>query len=302
MSGECILIIDDSAEVVKHLSERVLAGQGYRTGHAADGESGLRHILEEKPDLILLDYNLPDMTGLDVLQRMAAEAISIPVILMTGYGSELSAIEAFRLGARDYLIKPLTTDEVLEAVDRALVQLRLLHDNEKLAEQLRRAKVELSRHTQVLQAFAALSEFVAENHPLEQTLQNLLETAAEVSQAQESILWLAGGEEAFRVYRLLRQDEQPERRFSLSRQETAAGDPFAQALLETGEVQRGAAGADLELAGDANALLYVPLPEQLGLLGVVNRTERRAFGPRAELRLRVLAGLASVAVGRTAAA
>ena len=113
--------------------------------HAYDGKSGLEIIRNKKPDLVMLDYNLPQMTGLDVLQQMAQESLKTPVVLMTGYGSELSAIEAFRLGAKDYLIKPFTVDEIVETIDRALVETRLLHDKAELAEEIRRLKVEMSR-------------------------------------------------------------------------------------------------------------------------------------------------------------
>jgi two-component system NtrC family sensor kinase len=145
MSGEKILIIDDSREIVKHLTEYVLPTFGYETLYAFDGQKGLQLIREEEPDLVMLDLHLPEMTGTDVLQEMAQDSISTPVVLMTGYGSEQSAIDAFRLGAKDYIIKPFTVDEITEAIDRALVETRLLHDKEELAEQLRRAKVELSR-------------------------------------------------------------------------------------------------------------------------------------------------------------
>lgn len=100
MSGEFILVIDDSREIVKHLTETVLPSFGYHTMHAFDGRSGLEVIRDKEPDLVMLDYNLPQMTGLDVLQQMAQESLKTPVVLMTGYGSELSAIEAFRLGPK----------------------------------------------------------------------------------------------------------------------------------------------------------------------------------------------------------
>lgn len=78
MSGEFILIIDDSREIVKHLTETVLPTFGYRTLHAYDGQTGLELIREKDPDLVMLDYNLPQMTGLDVLQQMAQESLKTP--------------------------------------------------------------------------------------------------------------------------------------------------------------------------------------------------------------------------------
>jgi two-component system NtrC family sensor kinase len=160
MSGECILVIDDSKEIVKHLTERVLPSHGYKTLHAYDGQSGLKLIREEKPNLVMLDFNLPEMTGLDVLQKLAQESMDTPVVLMTGYGSELSAIEAFRLGAKDYLIKPFTVEEIIETIDRALVETRLLHDKQELAEQLRRVKVEMSRQTSEMKTLSNIGKAI----------------------------------------------------------------------------------------------------------------------------------------------
>ena len=132
MSGETILIIDDSREVVTHLVEDVFPKYNYRLLFSYDGQIGFDLMREEQPDLVLLDYHLPSMTGLDIMQQMVQESINIPVILMTGYGSELSAINAFRLGAKDYLVKPFTIDEIVAMVDGALSETRLQHDNERL--------------------------------------------------------------------------------------------------------------------------------------------------------------------------
>ena len=113
MSGQQILVIDDSKEIARHLTQQLLPTLGYRTLQAFDGRSGLQIIRQERPSLVMLDLNLPEMTGLDVLQTLVDEGIDVPVILMTGYGSEKNAIDAFRLGIKDYLVKPFTVDEVV---------------------------------------------------------------------------------------------------------------------------------------------------------------------------------------------
>ena len=71
------------------------------------GQDGLAKVSGEEPDLILLDFNLPDMTGMDVLRHLSAAGNHTPVILMTAHGSEKVVVEAFRLGVRDYLTKPV---------------------------------------------------------------------------------------------------------------------------------------------------------------------------------------------------
>lgn len=137
MAGEMILIIDDNADVRTLLAERVLPSYGYRTLIAPDGQEGLWQIRTHRPDLILLDLRLPDMTGIDLLHILSSEGYDTPVILITAYGSELIAAQALRLGVQDYIIKPFTLDEIVESVERALTTLRLRHERNLLTERLR---------------------------------------------------------------------------------------------------------------------------------------------------------------------
>ncbi|VAW42804.1 hypothetical protein MNBD_CHLOROFLEXI01-1150, partial [hydrothermal vent metagenome] len=194
MSSERILVIDDSREIVKHLTKMVLANLGYQTIHAYDGATGLKLIREKKPDLVMLDFHLPKMTGLDVLHTMAQESLKTPVVLMTGYGSEQSAIEAFRLGIKDYLIKPFTIDEIAGAIDRALIETRLLHDKVEMAEQIRRLKVELSRQTNEMQTLSKIGKAITTLLSVDEVLQRVLETATYLTDSEESTIWLPDDE------------------------------------------------------------------------------------------------------------
>lgn len=190
MSNERLLIIDDSREVVKHLVEDVLPEFNYQAIYAYDGQSGLNLIREQKPDLILLDFHLPSMTGLDILQHMVEESINIPVILMTGYGSELSAVNAFRLGAKDYLVKPFTIDEITSMIDRALVEKRLQHDNERLTEEVRRLKAEMRRQANDLHTLFDIGKAITSFLTVRQVLSRVLDAAKELTQADEAHIWL----------------------------------------------------------------------------------------------------------------
>ena len=103
MAGEVVLIIDDS-NALRSLLETVLPYGGYRTICAGTGEDGLRLVLEAQPDVILTDLELPDITGLQVLEELNGQGIAIPTVMMTAYGSEGVAAQALKLGVRDYLI------------------------------------------------------------------------------------------------------------------------------------------------------------------------------------------------------
>lgn len=105
--GVTVLLIEDEishAELIKRELERGgLDLKGWV--HATSGERGLEILEEESFDLILLDYRLPEMDGLEVLRRMRERDLDIPVIMITGQGSEGVAAEAMKLGARDYILK-----------------------------------------------------------------------------------------------------------------------------------------------------------------------------------------------------
>lgn len=115
-----VLIIEDRRENIVFIANNILKPLGYDIITAMDGQVGLTKAREEAPDLIITDLKLPKLGGLEVLERLNEEGLSIPAIVMTFHGSENTAMQALRLGARDYLIKPFTVEEMQEALDRAL--------------------------------------------------------------------------------------------------------------------------------------------------------------------------------------
>ncbi len=302
MSNETILIIDDSREIIKHLSERVLAKSGYQTLSATDGQTGLAAIKQYHPDLIMLDYNLPEMSGIDILQAMAQESIRIPVVLMTGYGSELSAIEAFRLGAKDYLIKPFTTEEVLGTVDRALSEMRLQHDNEALADEVRRLKVEMSRQSQEMDALSRIGKAVTGLLSVERVLQRVLEAATYLTNGQESMIWLPEQDTGrFQGYRSIASTEHDIGRISEFSAEIA--NTQASHVMAFGQPLRVSefTGEGIAISNNrvVRAALHVPLKLRgvtMGVLSVVNPTELHSFSKRDEFLLAFLADYAAVAL------
>ena len=119
MAGEKILVIDDRRENLLFLADSVLRPEGYEVITAMDGKQGLDKALAEKPDLIITDLKMPRLSGLELMAALRKENSGTPVILTTFYGSEQAAIEAFRLGARDYIIKPYEIKDMLDSVERA---------------------------------------------------------------------------------------------------------------------------------------------------------------------------------------
>jgi CheY-like chemotaxis protein len=120
MAGETVLIVEDRRQNIVHLANNVLKPNGYQVITAMDGERGLQRALEDKPDLIVMDLNMPKMDGLEVLAALQEHGVDTPVILTTFYGSEQVAQQAMRLGAVEYVVKPYTVPDMLRAVKAAL--------------------------------------------------------------------------------------------------------------------------------------------------------------------------------------
>jgi DNA-binding NtrC family response regulator len=116
-----LLIVDDDADIVTMLEDRLQAS-GYSTVVAVDGQQALEHVEQESPHLVLLDLDLPKLTGLDVLKRLAhmKQAAHVPVVVMTAHGSIHAAVQAMKEGAYDFLTKPLDKDHLLIVIRKAL--------------------------------------------------------------------------------------------------------------------------------------------------------------------------------------
>jgi DNA-binding NtrC family response regulator len=118
---ETILVLDDNRQISDFLVGDVLPSLGYQALAAYDGKSGLELIRQNHKtiDLMLLDLQLPDMTGLDILRQLVQEGLSVPTILFTGHGSVEVAVDAFRLGVQDYLDKGVEIDVLSASISRA---------------------------------------------------------------------------------------------------------------------------------------------------------------------------------------
>jgi len=121
---ERILILEDEKLLRMTLRKR-LEDEGYRVFEAESGQAALDLIAEDEPDLLLLDYRLPDMTGIDVLRQVREMHLDTSAILLTAFSSITSAVEAMKLGAHDYLNKPVEFDELLATIAKALETTRL---------------------------------------------------------------------------------------------------------------------------------------------------------------------------------
>ncbi len=113
-----VLIVDDENEYVEVLSER-LSLRGYETLGAAGGEAALLLIDEHPVDIVLLDVMMPGLGGIETLLQIKKRAPGVAVIMLSGHADVNTAIQGLELGAYDYLVKPVTLDELLYKIEDA---------------------------------------------------------------------------------------------------------------------------------------------------------------------------------------
>ena len=113
-----VLVIDDE-NVICDACDLVLTEKGHAVDYCKTGKTGLIAIERGTYDVILLDMKLPDIDGMEVLKSVSEKMPAPYVIVMTGYSTMSNAVQAMKLGAADYLAKPFTDDELIEAVEKA---------------------------------------------------------------------------------------------------------------------------------------------------------------------------------------
>ncbi|MDD5435317.1 MAG: sigma-54 dependent transcriptional regulator [Nitrospira sp.] len=136
---EHILIVDDEKGILTALTG-VLEDEGYTVSTAGTGSDALKKIYNDTPSVVLLDIWLPDIDGLDVLKEIKAAHKDIPVIVMSGHGTIETAVKATKLGAYDYIEKPLSMDRVNLLVSHAVKQQHLELENVQLRKSVEKSE------------------------------------------------------------------------------------------------------------------------------------------------------------------
>ncbi|UTA48988.1 response regulator [Simiduia sp. 21SJ11W-1] len=146
-----LLIIDDDT-IVRQSIVVYLADSGFEVIEAANGQQGLTLFFQETPDIVLTDLRMPGIDGLQVLRRIHEESPNTPVMVISGAGVVTDVVEALRLGASDYMIKPVVDMEMLvHSIDKSLERQALLAENQRYRQELEEANRNLREHLRVLE-------------------------------------------------------------------------------------------------------------------------------------------------------
>lgn len=135
--GKQILVVDDDERIRQSLGG-ILKDEGYEVVDAKDGVQALKQVEGEAPDLVLLDIWMPGMDGMEVLERIKGQIPNLPVIMISGHANIELAVKATKLGAYDFIEKPLSLEKVLLTVNNALSFSKLEQENKALRQEIQR--------------------------------------------------------------------------------------------------------------------------------------------------------------------
>ena len=172
-----VLIVDDE-KFIRDILADFLGMEGYVVRTAEDGAAALNELQSTPYDIVISDLKMPRMGGIELLDQIATTAPNVLTVIMTGFGTVETAIDAMKRGAYDYILKPFKVEEVIHVVQRGLEKQRLAAENLRLREAVSLYKV---------------SEAIQASLSLEEVLRTIGETALGEIEADVVSTWLEDG-------------------------------------------------------------------------------------------------------------
>ena len=293
---EKILVVDEDPEVLDLVAQQVLKPMGYQVAVAQDGNKALQIANQMRPDIIITALGLPGLSGRDLLAALQAEGLESIIIATGPKGEEKLAVQAFRLGAKDYLTKPLREAEIVATLDHALVDLRLRREREQLSQRLHTANQQLEKRVRELTTLYGIGKAVTAVTSLGQLFTRLLEGALVVTEGE--LGWLLLAEEG--TGKLILRAEKNLPKLSGLQLNQPWDDGLSPMLMLSGEgiAIGGEPLAKMRAGQMAKAVVAVPIKvkeQVLGVLAVGNKSGR-PFAERDQAMLSAVADYASIAL------
>jgi two-component system NtrC family sensor kinase len=180
---ERVLLVEFDPEISDLIARQTLQAVGYQVQIVHSASAALQEISRYSPDVILTNLNLPDLSGKDLLVALASQSMDAPVIVIAHQGMESDLIQAFRLGAADYLLWPTREAEVVSAVERVFKQVRSRRERETLARQLKQTNNELQQRVRELTTIFAIGKAVTSITKQSDLFEKIVEGAVYVTEA-----------------------------------------------------------------------------------------------------------------------
>jgi DNA-binding response OmpR family regulator len=207
-TGDRVLLVENDPKISDLIARQTLIPVGYSVDVVIDAASAIKQALLTPPDLIIADLNLPGLSTKDLLVALAAQGVNTPLMVIANKGQEREIIQAFRLGAADYLLWPARDAEVLSVVERLLGRVHEVHDRQRLDLKLSEVNHELQRKVRELTAIINIGKAVVSIPDQRILFQKIVDGALQVSDA--NIVWLLIRDDAGKQFLLMAQRGLPD--------------------------------------------------------------------------------------------
>jgi signal transduction histidine kinase len=178
-----ILVVESDPVISDLIARQALQSTGYQTQVVGDANTAIARAIQLSPDVIIANLNLPGLSGKDLMVALTSQGIQTPIIVLTRKGNEADLVQAFRLGATDYLLWPVREAEVINVVERVLKQVHERHARERLSHQLQQANQELQLRVRELTTIFAIGKVVTSITNQTLLFERILEGTTKATQA-----------------------------------------------------------------------------------------------------------------------
>lgn len=187
-TGDRILLVENDPEISDIIARQALRSVGYQVDVVQDSSAAVKSSLQTPPDLIIVDLNIPGLSAKDMLVALTSQGVNTPLLVIASKGQEQDIIQAFRLGAADYLLWPARDAEVVSVVERALQRVHETRDRQRLSVKLSETNHELKRTARELDVIIDIGKAVVSITDQRALFQKIVDGAAQGAEAD--ITWL----------------------------------------------------------------------------------------------------------------
>lgn len=295
-SGDRILLVERDPQISDLIARQALRSVGYQVDVVSDSGSAIKHAVQTPPDLIIANLNLPGLSAKDLLVALSSQGMNMPLMVIANKGQEQDVIQAFRLGAADYLLWPARDAEVISAVERVLGHVHETRDRQQLDMKLSEMNHELQRRVRELSAILTVGKAVISITDQRFLFQKIVDGALQVSEA--NIAWLLVRDDENRTFLLSGQHGLPD---VWARKLGMPLDDGISALVALSGETLSIAGESLlkfRIANFGRSACAVPIKIQKEVIGmlVVVRKENRPFVKTEQTLLEAVADYASISL------
>lgn len=295
-NADRILLVENDPEISDLIARQALKSVGFQVDVVADSSTAIKQALETPPDLIIADLNLPGLSAKDLLVALSSQGVNTPLLVIASKGQEQDIIQAFRLGAADYLLWPARDAEVVSVVERVLQRVHDVRDRQRLGLQLSETNEELQRKVRELTAIINIGKAVISITDQRFLFQKIVDGAAQVANA--NIVWLLVRDEESKTFLLIAQRGLPE---TWARKMNMPLDDGVSGLVALSGETLSMSGEPLlkfRVANLGKSVCAVPIKVQKEVIGmlIVVRTEARPFEKIEQTLLEAVSDYASISL------